>query len=142
MNTRHLCNLKFLIVLISGAGCLVGCCFVINHLPKLFLYLFNVELKWSEYSRLVHRFDTSSHHTITNKFTKFYILLNVIKFNRYLFPSLKGSITSSLLQNKTCVSTSKSQPPTRPDPTQNCRAAASAAVFSGYPYVKWCFSMR
>jgi hypothetical protein len=57
----HLCNLKFLIVLISGAGCLVGFCFVINHLQQFFIYLFNVELKWSEYSRLAHRFDTISH---------------------------------------------------------------------------------
>ena len=52
-----------------------------------------------------------------------------MKFNRYSFSSIKGSFIPSLLQNKTCVSTSKSQPPTRPDPTQNRKAAASAAAF-------------
>ena len=108
--------------------------FVTNHMQQFFLYLFNVELKWSECNRLAHRFDATSHCTIINKFAKFYILLNVMKFDSCLFSSIKGSITSSLLQNKTYVSNSKSQPPTRPDPTQNRRAAASAAVFPDYPY--------
>ena len=80
-----------------------------------------MELKWSEHSRPAHRFGTASHRTITYKFTKFYILINVMKFNRYSFSSIKGSFIPSLLQSKTCVPTSKSQPPTRPDPTCNLK---------------------
>ena len=70
---EHYCNLKFLIVLISRAERYVGFCFVINHMQQFFLQLFNVELKWSEYSRLAHRFDTTNHYTITNIHKLLYI---------------------------------------------------------------------
>jgi hypothetical protein len=86
-------------------------------------------MKWSEHSRPAHRFDTTSRYTISKESTKFYILLNVLKFNRYSFSLLKGALFHHYYKTKLVCPPCKSQLPTRPDPTQNQRMAASAAVF-------------
>ena len=84
-----------------------------------------------EHSRPAHRFDTTSRYTITREFTKFYILLNVLKFNRYSFSSLKGALFHHYYKTKlVCPPANHSR---RRGPiirkSQNRRAAASAAAF-------------